>query len=179
MSFRRKRKVSAPGRLISPFVVGQTDKHGSAPCLAVPVQTSFFSRRISSYALDKRNSEHATIAELPIDEDNVFVDKSDGQSNRKAEPPLPMVNGHPITINADEDEGYISPNNTGLPPLELPDNPGELTLVFLLSLFVEEAEKKIDKFAKSVSGSHRSGCVTEVLAEKRYIYHLRPVYYLY
>lgn len=146
MSFRRKRKVSAPGRLVSPFVTSSSDRRGSDPSLQPPAQANFFSRRISSYALDKRNSEHATIAEVPIDEDGVFVESLNFRSQEARH----LSDGHPHIMINDEDEGYNSPNNTGN-PMELPDNPGELTLVFLLSLFVEEAERKIDSFAKSVS----------------------------
>jgi hypothetical protein len=141
MSLRRKRKVSAPGRLASPFV-GDEDEEliGNAGA-----QHRFFSRKIS-YALDRRSgssslsSDHGSIVEqLTAPYEVVF---EDDELENQSLPPSIVVD--------EDDEGYISPNSNLSPPV-LPDNPGELALYFLMSSFVSETEKKIERFSKSVS----------------------------
>lgn len=153
MSFGRKRKVSAPGRLVSPTFVDHDEAEGTSrgdhddddgyQRLCRSNRNLFSARR--SFGFDE------TIAEehQPSPDIAVFLEDVDHVGEK---------------LNPDEDEGYNSPNpSPRLVPsslatvptrqhhVALPDKPGELTLHYLVCSFVKESERKIEAFARSVS----------------------------
>lgn len=169
MSFRKKRKISAPGRLDSPFVSNDLGKQVNAVDDNPPVvvQSGFFSRRISYYSSEKRNCEQNVIAEVPSDEDTeVFLDNLvEHVDNSHVQPPPPHI------VVSDDDEGYISPQPSSSGSKQLAEqNAGELTLIFLFSLFVEEADRKIDKFIKSVSADSKPNSSSVVYVHRTITY---------
>ena len=172
MSLRKKRKSSAPGRLASPFVdddeidddgddimrratmpFNQQQRRGSGGS-----NRNLFSRITSSNSNSSSSSfgfeRNGTIAEEAVSPNiDVFVNDVDNNNHH-----------HRYWGDADEDEGYNSPHPSprrpttpSSPPsqhsihVEEPDNPGELTLHYLVCSFVAESERKINAFIKSVS----------------------------
>ena len=163
MSLRRKRKVSAPARLASPFVddvetvtsssrrtVYDDDdyrrQHSSSH------HRNLFLRKTNTTASSFEFERNATIAEeLQSPNIDVFIDDVDANH---------LHHQHQRWGDADEDEGYNSPHPSprksllspsNQPQLEFPENPGELTLHYLVCSFLVESDKKIDAFARSVS----------------------------
>ena len=189
MSLRKKRKSSAPGRLASPFVDhdeidddgGDTTRRATMPFHQQQRRGSGGNRNLFSRITNSSNQSssssssfgferNGTIAEETVSPNiDVFVNDVDNNNHHH-------LGHHQYWGDADEDEGYnsphpsprraASPSSPQSPPVEEPDNPGELTLHYLVCSFVAESERKINAFLKSVS----------FLCKKRNLW--RPTIYL-